>query len=211
MSISSLFYYLQFHKKPSFSWNWSFITSPKSKEDIFSIYSDDKDHQIKKIKKSYNLIIQHIHDFNTKEIKQTLRHLHLNSTLIYHLHFQSSDIPFDQIIDFIYILKEHFKDVLIYRSQWALTKNECFIISSHFTKKSKKISKEKIEKSVKECFIDILTQYQFEIEKNYFIYHSEKKLKESQHEKISQQMIQQNKNWCRDVGIHKPKNQFYNI
>lgn len=210
MSISSLFTFIHSHKKPSFTWNWSFIPT-KKKQDIFSIYTDHKDHQIKKIKNKFDLIIINIDQFDIKDIKHILPSLHSHSHLIFQIQFDSIDVPFDQMTDFILELKEHFEKVSMYRSQWALTKNECFIVSSQFTNKKKQISKEKIELSIKKAMIDILTQYQFEIEKSYFIYHSEKKLNSSQHKKISQKMIQRNKNWCKDVGLHSSDISFYNM
>ena len=106
----------------------------------------------------------------------------------------------------IYEISSYFKNIQLFRSQWALTKNSFFVIGIQKLKsnnKSKKINIDNFKNHIQQCLFNIFNQYQFEIEKYYFIYQNEKSFKNKNIKLIKNNMIQRNKKWCYKMKLNK--------
>lgn len=114
----------------------------------------------------------------------------------------------DSFYKTIYEFASYFKNIQLFRSQWALTKNSFFVIGIHKLNKTKKINFDDFKNHVQNCLINIFNQYQFEIEKYYFIYQNEKSFKNKNIKLIENNMIQRNKKWCDKMKLNQIKNYF---
>ena len=105
----------------------------------------------------------------------------------------------------IYEISSYFKNIQLFRSQWSLTKNSFFVIciqKLHF-KKRKNIDFVNFKNRMNECLLNILHNYEFEIEKYYFIYQNEKSFKNKNIKLIENNMIKRNKKWCDKMKFNK--------
>ncbi len=210
-SISSLFYYLQiFHK--NINWDWkSICTSKCVKKDIFGYYKKYKNHFLPKIqnKSKFNYINIEINNKDTdyNYIFKTIKtNLVLKGTCILHFNFEKIEDLNNSFYENILEFSSYFKNIQLFRSQWALTKNSFFIIGIQKLKsknKSKKINIDNFKNHIQQCLFNIFNQYQFEIEKYYFIYQNEKNFKNKNIKLIENNMIQRNKKWCDKMKLNK--------
>ncbi len=205
MSISSLFYYLQMNSIKE--WNWEFTKEKNHTfEDIFNIYEKYKSHSFENTKEShYDFILRNNIDFpieSSFHLSTDIKQLNQHGKLIYHIHFDNINFNYESFYEWIYKLYEYFEKIEVYRSQWELAKNDFFVIAMEKRKDKKdNINQKEIQYSIEKCFVNLFTQYQFEIEKSYFIFNQEKKLQKSQKQKIKKSMIHKNKLWCKQVHM----------
>ncbi len=210
-SISSLFYYLQiFHK--NINWNWKSLCPSKCiKKDIFGYYKKYKNHFLPKIKNisKFNYINIEINNQDTdynQIFKIIKNNLVLKGTCILHFNFEKIEDLNNSFYENIHEFSSYFKNIQLFRSQWALTKNSFFIIGIQKLKsnnKSKKINIDNFKNHIQQCLFNIFNQYQFEIEKYYFIYQNEKSFKNKNIKLIENNMIQRNKKWCDKMKLNK--------
>ncbi len=209
-SISSLFYYLQiFHK--NINWNWKSFGSNSNniKNDLFGFYKKYKNNFLssnlsKKSKFNFINIEYNKNNITSKFINKIIKNnLVYNGNAILHFYFEKIEDLNEDIYQLIYNFSMNFKNIQLFRSQWALTKNSFFIIGIHKLNKSKKINFDNFKNNINLCLFNILNQYQFEIEKYYFIYQNEKNFNKKNIKLIENNMIQRNKKWCNKMKLNK--------
>jgi hypothetical protein len=210
-SISSLFYYLQiFHK--NINWNWKSLSSNSNniKNDLFGYYKKYKNNFLssnlsKKSKFNFINIEYNKNNITSKLLNKIIKNnLVFNGNAVLHFYLEKIEDLNEDIYQLIYHFSMNFKNIQIFRSQWALTKNSFFIIGIHKLKnKSKKINFDNFKNHIHLCLFNIFNQYQFEIEKYYFIYQNEKNFNKKNIKLIENNMIQRNKKWCDKMKLNK--------
>lgn len=200
LSISSLFYYLQiFHKNIKFNWNATSKTL--SKNDLFGYYQ--KYNHSFKINKDIKYDFINFESYDKDLPNMIKKYLTKRGIASLHINLKKIEDLNDSFYQNVYQFSSHFKKILLFRSQWALTKNNFFIIGIYPLNKQRKINMDLLKNHINKCLLDLLNQYQFEIEKYYFIYQNEKSFGKKNLKLIEENMIERKQKWCQKMKLDK--------